>query len=165
MKVAASKPDCRFMWVHPTELQAHIEARGTQKFGLTIRNPRQKKQKGPPKRAAHSSPRGSSPASAGLRQLHHHRWTCFGQLAFAEVAAQATGVCFVTAQQPFLAGGRHLSVEALGLLTTAELPADLQTALEVKALHLFPNTRSHPGHWLAHSAGRCQGLSCTGRHC
>ena len=140
LKVAASKPDCRFMWVHPTELQAHIEARGTQKFGLTVRNPRQKKQKGPPKRPV-QAPLHVDPAQL---QLASGSFTTtdglpLGQLAFAEVAAQATGICFITAQQaaPFLAGGKHLSVEALGLLTTAELPADLQTALEVKALR-FP---------------------------
>ncbi|CAE7726054.1 Pol, partial [Symbiodinium sp. KB8] len=46
------------------------------------------------------------------------------QLSFDEVQAQASGICFCTVEQagPFLALGRNLSVDALALATTAELP-------------------------------------------
>ena len=47
------------------------------------------------------------------------------QLSFDEVQAQASGICFCTVEQagPFLALGRNLSVDALALATTAELPS------------------------------------------
>ncbi|CAE7221657.1 Pol, partial [Symbiodinium necroappetens] len=56
------------------------------------------------------------------------------QLSFDEVQAQASGICFCTVEQagPFLALGRNLSVDALALATTAELPDSL--ALQVSSV-------------------------------
>ena len=61
------------------------------------------------------------------------------QLSFAEVGAQATGVCFCSPAQaaPFIADAQSLSVGALGLLITAEVPPDSQGSARVSSLR-FP---------------------------
>ncbi|CAE7803672.1 DHX57 [Symbiodinium sp. CCMP2592] len=59
-----------------------------------------------------------------------------GQLAFNEVCAQATGICFCTTAQaaPFVAQAKNLSVDPLALVTTAEISADQVGTARVKSI-------------------------------
>ena len=111
----------------PAELQAHIAIRAAQKFGAGIADAKAKKQKTSGKRLTkaplHVNPQQLQLA-AGSFVSESGQGLC--QLSFEEVSAHACGICFVDAQQaaPFLKDGRSLSVEALAIVTTAELPPE-----------------------------------------
>ena len=137
LKAAGSKPSTRFMWVQHDELQAHIAKRAEHKFGAGIAHPKTKKQQSG-NRSAFRAPLHVEPAQLQLGQGSFVSEAGQGlcQLAFEEVVAQASGVCFVTAQQatPFLEDGSSLSVDALALLTTAELAPEACGRARVSSL-------------------------------
>ena len=125
LKSAAGKPGSGFRWILPEELQAHIAARAQSKFGLSVPKARQKKMK------AAKTPLDSSRIDPALLQLASGSFVTasgqpLGQLAYAEVRTQATGVCFCSPQQaaPFIADSCNLSVDALALLITSPLTVE-----------------------------------------
>ncbi|CAE7655752.1 unnamed protein product [Symbiodinium sp. CCMP2456] len=131
LKAVASRPGSLFKWVQADELQAHIERKAQDRFGTEVSKPRQKKQKAAKRPIAaplHVDPNqlqlaeGSFVATSGAP---------LKQLAFNEVQAQASGICFCTTAQagPFLSMGRNLSVDALAL---APLRVLLQQVPEFK---------------------------------
>ena len=138
LKGIASRPDSMFRWIQPLELQDHIALRAQQRFGTSVPKAKAKKQKpAKPAKAAFSIDPAQLQLSPGSFCSAEGGPLC--QLAFPEVKSQATGVCFCTPQQaaPFLADARSLSVDALGLLITAEVPLDSCGHARVSALR-FP---------------------------
>ena len=127
LKGIASQPSHSFRWVLPDELKIMIERKASEKFGTTIPAAKQRKQKG------HKGPATIAPLSLDPAQLQMapDSFSSAGgqplcQLAFKEVQPLATGVCFCSPQQiaPFLRDHKHISVDALALVTTAELPPE-----------------------------------------
>ena len=141
LKAAASRPGVSFRWVTPEELQQHILSRTEQKFGATIPHAKTKKSRG----KGHKPPQSSSlHVDPACLQLTAGSFVSSGgeplaQLSYAEVGAQATGVCFCSPAQaaPFIADAQSLSVGALGLLITAEVPTDSQGSARISSLR-FP---------------------------
>ena len=125
LKAAANKPGLNFRWVSVEELQQHIATRTERKFGTQVPRAKAKKAKLPTqaKQQLQVDPAqlllasGSFVSSSGAP---------LGQLSFAEVQSQATGVCFCSLQQasPFLRDGKNLSVDALALLITAPVAVE-----------------------------------------
>ena len=126
LKAAASRPGTPFKWVQPDELQAHIEQKAQTRFGTEVKQPRVKKQRA--SRALTAAPLHVDPDSLLLSpgSFISKSGNPLGQLSFAEVQACATGVCFCSVGQamPFLAAAKNLSVDALALVTTAEVDAN-----------------------------------------
>ena len=139
LKAAAAKPGSNFKYVSSEELQAYIEHKAQQRHGTSVPHPKAKKQKG-----ARSHMQVPLQVDAGHLQLSPGSFvaadsTPLKQLAFHEVQSQASGVCFVSPQQaaPFLSDGRSLSVEALALLVTAEIPVTAHPLARVTTVR-FP---------------------------
>ena len=147
LKSAASKPGISFMWVLHSELQEVIQRKAQDRFGTSVVQPKQKKQA---KAKARSK---AQPLQVDAQQLQlvagsfvSSQGAPLGQLSLAEVQAQATGVCFCSPAQaaPFLANLHSISTEALGLLTTIELPEDATGLASVSNLR-FPAMFSPTG--------------------
>ena len=140
LKVAASKPGLLFKWAQPAELKLHVERRAQEKFGTEIKNAKAKKQRGQTRKSA-VAPTSVDPAQLLLAagSFQAKSGAPLGQLAFHEVLAQATGICFCTPQQasPFLEDPKHLSVDALALLITSEVSAQDAGTADVTPLR-FP---------------------------
>ena len=140
LKSAASRPGAMFKWVSTEELQRHIEQKAHQKFGTDIPRAKRKKQKTASKRPF-QAPLNIDPANLQLTSgsFESADGEPLAQLSFAEVGSQATGVCFCTPSQaaPFLADPKPLSVGALGLLITAEVPQAAQGLARIASLR-FP---------------------------
>ena len=122
----ASEPGASFRWISPSELQDHIASRAHTEV------PRAKAKK------SRSSRPSQAPLSVDPDQLLLAPGSFVSadgeplcQLSFAEVKSQASGICFCSPQQaaPFIADARNLSVDALGLLITAEVPQDTWLSL------------------------------------
>ncbi|CAE7246184.1 unnamed protein product [Symbiodinium necroappetens] len=126
LKTCASKPSCMFRWIQADELQNHIELQAQKKFGTGV--PKAKEKKARPSKRPLQAPLHVDPAQLRLAPgtFVSTSGSPLGQLAFTEVQAQATGICFCTATQaaPFVAQARNLSVDPLALITTAEIPAE-----------------------------------------
>ena len=140
LKAIASKPGVSFMWVQHSELQAAINRKAQEKFGISVPQPKQKKQ--PKSRAGQrGSPLHIDPQQLQLvaGSLVSSQGSPLCQLSIGEVTAQASGICFCSAAQaaPFLANLHSISTEALGLLTTSELPEDATGLASVSSLR-FP---------------------------
>ena len=139
LKAAASRPGALFKWVQPEELQAHIEQRAQTRFGTDVARPRAKKQR--QARPLVTAPLHVDPQSLQLApgSFVAKSGSPLGQLSFSEVQACATGVCFCSTSQvkPFLTEAKNLSVDALALVTTAELAADFIGLARVSSLR-FP---------------------------
>ena len=140
LKTAASKPGLLYKWVQPAELKLYIERRAQEKFGTEVRNAKAKKQRTHARRGA-TAPTCIDPARLLLAagSFQSKSGTPLGQLAFHEVLAQATGICFCTPQQasPFLEDPKHLSVDALALLITSEISVQEAGSADVTPLR-FP---------------------------
>ena len=141
LKAAASRPGVSFRWVTPDELQQHILLRTEQKFGATVPQAKSKQSRG---KGPKTSQLASLHVDPECLQLTAGSFTSSGgeplaQLSFAEVGAQATGVCFCSPAQaaPFIADAQSLSVGALGLLITAEVPIESQGSARISSLR-FP---------------------------
>ena len=130
LKAAGSRPGSLFKWVQPEELQQHIERKAQTRFGTEVPRPRTKKHK--PSKPAISAPLHIDPLQLQLSpgSFVSKAGAPLGQLSFEDVGAQATGVCFCTVAQaqPYIAHAQHLSVDALALVTTAELAPEHGTA-------------------------------------
>ncbi|CAE7325636.1 unnamed protein product [Symbiodinium sp. CCMP2456] len=126
LKACASKPANMFRWIQADELQSHIEKQAQSKFGTEV--PRAKAKKAKVAKRPLQAPLHIDPAqlrlSPGTFVSTSGAPLC--QLAFPEVQAQATGVCFCTVGQatPFVHQARNLSVDPLALITTAEFASD-----------------------------------------
>ena len=117
-----------FRWITTEELQEQIEAKATSKFGTSVPDGKAKKLASR-KHAQQYKPLQLDPAqllmspgtfsTAGGQPL--------AQLSFAEVKPQSTGVCFCSPQQaaPYMQECKANSVDALGLVTTAEIASDV----------------------------------------
>ncbi|CAE7673569.1 unnamed protein product [Symbiodinium sp. CCMP2592] len=173
LKAIASRPGAASLkWVQPDELQAHIEQRAQERFGADISRAKAKKQKAPKRHfqaPLHVDPLqlllapGSFVSGSG---------SPLGQLAFNEVAAQATGVCFCTCAQasPFLTESRNLSVDPLALITTAGRAAPGNSELGAHicpkvSCHLRSHTGSYPCRWFSDPAWGRSSATCISRHC
>ncbi|CAE7940377.1 unnamed protein product, partial [Symbiodinium necroappetens] len=140
LKAIASKPSNMFRWVKSDELGQHIEHKAAQRFGVAVpkaKNKKQAKRAGQPTLAPlHIDPlqlqmtQGSFIASSGER---------LSQLALSDVISQASGVCFCSVHQAshFLTHYETISTEALCLITTAEVPAEICGTAPVSNLR-FP---------------------------
>ena len=139
LKAAASRPGTPFKWVQPDELQAHIEQKAQTRFGTEVKQPRAKKQRA--SRSLLAAPLHVDPDSLLLSpgSFTSKSGNPLGQLSFAEVQACATGVCFCSVGQamPFLAAAKNLSVDALALVTTAEVDANSHGHVNTTSLR-FP---------------------------
>ncbi|CAE7670713.1 unnamed protein product, partial [Symbiodinium sp. CCMP2456] len=139
LKAAGSKPGISFKWVQPDELEAHILSRAQEKFGTTVPQAKAKKQK--PVRRPVQAPIHVDPLQLQLApgSFTSQSGSPLGQLSFQEVQSQATGICFVTLAQasPFLQESRNLSVDALALVTTAEIAPEDTGIARVTSLR-FP---------------------------
>ena len=139
LKAAGSKPGVSFKWVLPAELEAHIEQRAQDKFGTEVPKAKTKKLKQP--RKTFPAPMHVDPLQLQLApgSFTTQSGTPLGQLSYQEVQSQATGICFVSLGQaaPFLQETRNLSVDALALVTTAELSPDATGVARVTSLR-FP---------------------------
>ena len=139
LKAAGSAPAASFRWIKPEELKAHAEHKATEKFGAAVSNPKSKK--------SHKQTRGQKqPLQVDplALQLAPKSFTTEGgeplaQLGFSEVIPQAQGVSFCTAQQllPFVQNYQSLSVDALALVATSEIPSDLCAGAPVSSIR-FP---------------------------
>ena len=122
LKACASKPSCMFRCIQADELQSHVD----KQFGTQV--PKAKSKKARPVRRQVPAPLHVDPLQLRLApgSFTTASGSPLGQLAFAEVQAQATGVCFCTTAQaaPFVAQAKNLSVDPLALVTTAEIAAD-----------------------------------------
>ena len=125
LKAIASKPSTMFRWIRPDELEQHIQQRASDQFGVSVVNPKAKKQGGGRAKAS-SKPLQVDPMTmqmaSGSVVSSGSDHLC--QLAFEEVVAEAECLAFCHASQlaPFLADYRPLSVGALGVLTTSPIP-------------------------------------------
>ena len=100
LKVAASKPSTMFRWILPTELEAYVQQRSSERFGASVNKPKTKKAEGAkvkaPPRLLQVDPLQLQIASGSFvtsDSVH----LC--QLAFEEVASEAEGLAFCTASQ------------------------------------------------------------------
>ena len=136
LKAAGSKPGVSFKWVQPDELEAHILSKAQEKFGTTVPHAKAKKQKSA--RRPIPAPIHVDPLQLQLApgSFTSQSGSPLGQLSFQEVQSQATGICFVTLAQasPFLQESRNLSVDALALITTAEIAPDDSGVARVTSL-------------------------------
>ena len=140
LKAIASKPSSMFRWVKTDELGQHIEHKAAQRFGVTIPRAKSKKQA---KRAGQPTLAPMNIDPLQLQVTQGSFTTSSGdplcQLALSDVISQASGVCFCSVQQAshFLTHYETISTEALCLITTAELPAEMCGAAPVSTLR-FP---------------------------
>ena len=125
-----------FRWILAEELQAHVERQAQQRFGTQV--PKAKSKKAKPARRQLQAPLHVDPLQLRLAPgtFSASSGTPLGQLAFHEVQAQATGICFCTTAQaaPFVTQARSLSVDPLALVTTAEIAADQVGTARVKSI-------------------------------
>ena len=139
LKAAGSKPGVSFKWVQPDELQAHVEKRAQERFGTDIPRAREKKQR--TGKRVQQAPLHIDPQMLQLApgSFVSKTGSPLGQLSYQEVKAQATGICFVSLAQaaPFLSELRNLSVDALALVTTAEVAPEAAGMARVSSLR-FP---------------------------
>ena len=124
LKAAGSTQAASFRWIRPEELKAYAEQKAQQKFGTAVKQPRAKKEKVKRRQA-----RPELQVDPQSLQLAPNTFTAEGgtplaQLSFAEVSSQAQGIAFCTAQQLLMFACPHqrLSVDALALVSTSELP-------------------------------------------
>ncbi|CAE7278596.1 unnamed protein product [Symbiodinium natans] len=137
LKAAAGKPGSAFRWVSTDELQAQIDAKASAKFGTTVPNGKSKKAKAKGVKKS-GSPLLIDPSTLQMSpdSFSSNDGQPLCQLAMDEVQPMARGICFCTPAEvaPFLNNFKSISVDALGLLTTAALPAEAVGAAPVTAL-------------------------------
>lgn len=131
LKQAGSQPGSQFLWVKPDELDKQIRARAQSKFGVSRSD---KKPGNRPKK----SPVVIDPTQLQLipdmfvdENGHEVR-----QIEMRKVASDRAGVAFGTIQDvaPFVAEGKPLTMDALGVLTTLPIPVHQQGLLPVQNL-------------------------------
>ena len=128
LKAAASKPSRAFKWVQPDDkLERHIAERVRTKFGAQVSLPQTKKKAAEDKKLALQSLQVDPTAL----QIAPKAFVSSGgeplcQLAFAEIKHQARGIAFCSAAQmaPFAQSYKPMSIEVLGLVSTAVLPTE-----------------------------------------
>ena len=128
LKAAASRPATRFRWISTDELNNHIATQAQREHGAFISNAKQKKLKSG-KNARHQSELQISPehlvipTGTFVDDLDEP----LQQIPASEVGANRRGIAIVPATEAnrFLADGISISIDALALLTTAELPVNL----------------------------------------
>ena len=134
LKALGSQPKHNFMWIRPAELEQQIKRRAESKFKVSTSKRKTKPQ----------------PVSVDididpehLELLPHTFITEQGhtvkQLSMEQVVAHSTGIAFARLAQilPFLREGKSLSLEALAVLTTKQVPVESQGMLPVTDIR-FP---------------------------
>ena len=139
LKTVGSTPAASFRWVRPEELKAHAELKAMQQFGAAVSKPKSKKSTKQVK-----GPKPQLQVDPLALQLAPRSFITEGgeplaQLGFHEVKSQAQGVSFCTAQQllPFVQNFQSLSVDALALVATSEIPSAMCAGAPVTAIR-FP---------------------------
>ena len=112
-----------FRWITTEELQEQIEAKAVSKFGTSVPDGKAKKL-ATQKQARPNKNLQLDPAQ--LLMSPGTFSTAIAQLSFSEVKPQSTRICFCSPQQaaPYVQECKAISVDALGLVTTAEIAAD-----------------------------------------
>lgn len=124
LKGLASRPNTRFRWVKEQELKAHVEQQARKKHGAHVPKAKQKKQVA----AADKQIPQVDPST--LRLLPDTFVDGdddeIQQIAFGEVAQDATGLAFCTylEAKPFIEAANIISSTTLGLLINTEVPTD-----------------------------------------
>ena len=122
----------QFLWVKPDELDKQIRARAHAKFGITRSE----------KKASGSRPK-KTPVVIDPAQLQlvpdlfvDENGHAVTQIDMQKVATDRAGLAFGTIQDvaPFVAEGRPLTMDALGVLTTMPIPVHQQGMLPVQNL-------------------------------
>ena len=139
LKAAGSSPNTAFRWIKPEELKAHAEAKAAQKFGAAVAQPKSKKSQRPTKGGRPQLQVDPQALLLSPRSFTTEGGEPLAQLGFSEVVPQAQGISFCTAQQllPFIQTYQSLSVDALALVATSEIPADLCAGAPVTSIR-FP---------------------------
>ena len=127
LKAAGSSSAAAFRWVKVEELKAHAEVKASQKFGAAVAKPKTKKSSKAAKGAKLQLQVDPQALQLAPRSFITEGGEPLAQLEFSEVVQQAQGISFCTAQQllPFIENFQSLSVDALALVATSELPADM----------------------------------------
>lgn len=127
-----------FMWITHSELQDHIQARATTRFGVDVDQPRPKG----------SKQRKSAPAVSALLDPSSlnimpgvfvaNDGTSVDQIPLTGVQKNARGVAFasIAEAKPFLTEGKFISTEALAILVVGSLPPDVAHSLPAHAVRV-----------------------------
>ena len=129
LKAAASRPATRFRWIPTDELNNHIATQAQREHGAFISNAKQKKLKSD-KKARHQSELQISPEHLVIPTgtFVDDQDEPLQQIPASEVGAnRRRGIAILPATEAnrFLADGISISIDALALLTTTELPVSL----------------------------------------
>ena len=139
LKSAGSSPNASFRWIRPEELKAHAEQKAKQKFGAAVARPKDKKSQRPAKGARPQLQVDPQALLLSPKSFTTEGGEPLAQLSLREVVPQAQGIAFCSAQQilPFLENYQSLSVDALALVSTSELPSEVCAGAPVSAIR-FP---------------------------
>ena len=137
LKALASRPSSRFRWVKEDELKAHVAQQARSKHGAAINKAKSKKTFS--KNTTALPPIDPCTLRLVSGTFVDDNDVDVPQLSFEDVGQDAHGLAFCNLQaaMPFLEAATSISTEALGLLITTEVPADLHGMADVKPLR-FP---------------------------
>ncbi len=135
LKSLGSAPRVNFMWVKPDELERQIRARAQSKFHIAKSN----KKTAVPRSKFNEAP--LDPSLLGLipDSFMTHEGNPVLPLSMDQVGTDCAGLAFGLVSQviPFLKEGASLSLDALGVLTTAPVPVESHGLLPVTNIR-FP---------------------------
>ena len=132
LKVAGSQPGTHFLWVKPDELERQIRARAQSKFGIS-RSERKMGNARVKKDSVVIDPAQLKLVPDIFVDEHGDPVT---QIEMSKVATDRAGLAFGTIQDvaPFVAEGKPLTMDALGVLTTLPVPVHQQGIMPVQNL-------------------------------
>ena len=122
LKAIGNNANRPFQWVTPDELQGHISFRASQKFGVDNR---------PKKKAPRSDAKPVPTLQINPDALSIPNYTFVDEkgdelkfLPLVQIKADSAGITVASIDQAqrFLQDSKHFSTEALGMLTTTEIP-------------------------------------------
>ena len=136
LKLLGNQQSKPFLWVEHGELQKHIARTAKQNFGASASHKKSKGKGKGPKKVEPVVPIQPELLTLVPKSFTDQSGVELAQISLEQVSPEARGLVITSLQQAtrFLSDQRRVSVDALALLTTTEVPQALHGALTVQHL-------------------------------